>query len=97
YGLTGTDKRFSLFNTTRWQETDLSVVPGLGVVPVLAAENFSTEAVGTALERLRSLGSVAAPGFMDPEGIVVFLSAARSMFKVTLKGDELPKGLVESA
>ncbi len=95
YGLT--EKRFSLFNTTRWQDTDLSVVPGLGVVPVLAAENFSTEAVHTALERLRTEGSVAAPGFMDPEGIVVFLSAARSMFKVTLKNDEAPKGSLEAA
>jgi len=42
---------------------------------------------------LRTIGSVAAPGFMDPEGIVVYLSAARSMFKVTLKGDDAPKSL----
>lgn len=88
-----TEKRFSLFNTSRWLDTDLTLVDGLDVVPILAAENFSTEAVATAVERLRTLGSVASPGFMNPEGVVVFLSAARSMFKVTLEKDDQPKGL----
>jgi hypothetical protein len=32
---------------------------------------------------------------MNPEGVVVYLSAARSMFKVTLKDDELPKSVSE--
>lgn len=41
--------------------------------------------------------SIAAPGYMNPEGVVVYLSAARSMFKVTLKDDELPKSLAEAA
>jgi hypothetical protein len=31
------------------------------------------------------------PGFMDPEGIVVYHVAANQMFKVTLKGDDAPK------
>ena len=94
YGLTNGDKRFSLFNTSRWdvERDGLDAVDGLDVVPILAAENFSTEAISRVVENLRSNGSVAAPGFMKPEGIVVYLSAARTSFKVTLKGDAAPKG-----
>jgi len=32
------------------------------------------------------------PGFMNPEGIIVFHTAAGQMFKVTCKDDEKPKG-----
>jgi hypothetical protein len=45
-----------------------------------------------ALEDLRLFGSRAEPGFMKPEGIVVFMHASRTMHKVTLEGDEQPKG-----
>jgi hypothetical protein len=44
------------------------------------------------LDTLRDEGSVAAPGFMKPEGIVVYHTAARTTFKVTLEKDEQPKG-----
>lgn len=44
-----------------------------------------------AINRLINLGS-AAPGFDDPEGIIVFHTAANSMFKVTVKDDEKAKG-----
>lgn len=97
YGLTGGDKRFSLFNTARYGETDFSEVPALGVVPVLYQGPFSLRAVDDEMDRLDQLGSVAAPGFFDPEGIVVFHAAAQQMFKVTLKGDEAPKSLAVSA
>jgi hypothetical protein len=90
YGLK--EKRFSLFNTHRWEGTDLSVVPQLDTVPVLYRGRFSQEAIEGVLDYLRDEGSVAASGFRDPEGIVVYLPAARQMFKVTLKGDEAPKG-----
>jgi hypothetical protein len=45
-----------------------------------------------ALDKLRREGSVAAPGFMDPEGIVTFHEASGQLFKATIKGDEKPKG-----
>ncbi len=92
YGLKGGDKRFSLFNTARWRYVDLSAVPGLGVVPLLYQGPFDQAAINHQLEDLRSEGSVAAPGFMSPEGIVVYVTAAHTSFKVTLKGDEAPKG-----
>jgi len=97
YGLA--EKRFSLFNTGRWHADSMDEfykVPGLGVVPVLYAGPFDQEAINYALFKLDTAGSVAAPGFMDPEGVVVYVAAARSMFKVTIKGDEAPKSVLEA-
>lgn len=88
YGLD--HKRFSLFNAGRWG--DDAVRPACcHVVPVLA-EGVQEVAVESALHRLRTEGSVAAPGFMRPEGIVVYHTASRSLFKVTLERDAEPKG-----
>lgn len=38
-------------------------------------------------------GSVAAPGFAKPEGIIIFHTASRQLFKKTVEKDELPKGV----
>lgn len=94
YGLPKGEKRFSLFNTTRWAGDErLDYIPSLDVVPVLYAGPFGHYAVEDALHQLRKSGSQAAP-FLNPEGIVVFHGASRQMFKVTLEGDEVPKGQV---
>jgi hypothetical protein len=97
YGLD--HKRFSLFNTARWNDflsvdEDFSYEDSIGlhVVPTLYAGPFSEYEIGNALATLDNLGSQAAPGFLDPEGIIIFHTAANSMFKVTLKDDEKPKG-----
>lgn len=91
YGLK--EKRFSLFNVDRWNTENLPACVGL--VPVLYRGLFCTEAVEMCVARLRQEGSVAAPGFMDAEGIVVYHIAGNVGFKVTLKDDELPKSLVD--
>jgi hypothetical protein len=98
YGLT--EKRFSLFNTGLSSKDP--VHPGqcrppacCNVVPVLYRGVFSSMWAGVMLSQLEALGSLAAPGFMDPEGIVIYLAAARQSFKVTLKNDEVPKSLVK--
>jgi hypothetical protein len=57
------------------------------VVPVLYEGPFSVSAAIEAAELLAAEGSLAAPGFDNPEGIVVFHKAARSLFKMTLGGD----------
>lgn len=114
YGLPKGEKRFSLFNTTRWcstrnftdpmvscEGTTLipdAAVPGLSVVPVLAqvpgqALNY---AVNQALDRLQIDGSQAAPGFMRPEGVVIFQPSTLVTFKATLENDEVPKSLVRN-
>ncbi|HEX8489349.1 MAG TPA: RNA ligase family protein [Propionibacteriaceae bacterium] len=95
YGLT--EKRFSLFNTARYGTTDFTELPQVGAVPVLYEGPFEQYAVLSALQDLQDNGSHAAPGFMDPEGVVVFHSAAQQMFKVTIKGDEMPKSAERAA
>jgi hypothetical protein len=92
YGLD--HKRFSLFNVGRWSAEN--VPPCVHVVPTLAVlDKFSTAAVAEAIEWLRANGSRAAPGFMRPEGVVVFHAAAGALFKATLENDERPKGSTE--
>lgn len=103
YGLVNTDRRFSLFNTARWggdAALGLLGIDGDAVrpVPVLYEGPFEVawgevSPIQKAVESLRMTGSVAAPGFMNPEGIVVYMTASRTMHKVTLVGDEAPKGV----
>lgn len=94
YGLTNGDKRFSLFNVARWTQDDpekLKAIDGLGVVPVLYEGDFSTDVVDLVMERLLAEGSQAAIGFDNPEGVVVFHSQLREMFKVTYEYDATGK------
>jgi hypothetical protein len=91
-----TKKTFSLFNTERW--TDATVRPECcEVVPVLyagpIAEFGVMKGLKTALSTLERQGSFAAPGFMKPEGVIVWHTAARMLFKVTLDKDDAPKAL----
>lgn len=76
----------------KWQD----VLPECcGLVPVLYRGLFDTTAVDRAIETLRLTGSAAAPGFMKPEGVVVFHVAGNVGFKKTLVKDEIPKALAE--
>jgi len=88
YGLT--EKRFSLFNTSRWYET--APPSCCYVVPVLYDGIFHSDAVKDALLQLEVNGSMAAPGFMQPEGVVIYQTAGRVYFKKTLSKDEEWKG-----
>lgn len=85
YGLQ--EKRFSLFNTGRWTVPDVILPACVGLVPILYQGDFSTNVIEEQLALLKERGSTAAPGFMDPEGIVIYLPAARQLFKATLDGD----------
>ena len=104
YGLKQGDKRFSLFNTKRWNNETLGkregflLMPiGLGVVPVLYEGPFHSPEwrISTpwddALRDLVIDGSQAAPGFERPEGVVIYHHAANHCFKVTLEHDDSPK------
>lgn len=88
YGLD--HKRFSLFNTGRWNEE--TTPEGLFVVPVLHVGRFNTGDIEMCLRILRDFGSTAAPGFTKPEGVVVWHSAARTYLKATLEKDAEWKG-----
>jgi hypothetical protein len=61
------------------------------LVPQMYRGVFTTEAVETCLTYLRENGSIASPGFMRPEGVVVFHVAGNVGFKKTLEKDEVPK------
>lgn len=61
------------------------------VVPVLFRGLFETKAVEDALWKLQKGGSIASPGFMRPEGVVVFHMAANIGFKKTIEKDEEAK------
>lgn len=65
-----------------------------GLVPVLYRGLFDTQKILEVLEDLKVHGSYASPGFMNPEGIVVFHIAGNVGFKKTIKNDEVPKSLI---
>ncbi len=85
------EKRFSLFNTSRWNEKNPPPAC-CSVVPVLFEGIFTSTVVDDCLELLKTNGSVAASGFMNPEGVVVYQHAGRVYFKKTIEKDEEPKG-----
>lgn len=87
------EKRFSLFNTFRWTEETLPSC--CSVVPVLYKGDFSSDMINITLESLKEDGSKASPGFMNPEGIIIFHTSANMGFKKTIKDDNMPKSLIE--
>lgn len=97
YGLTGDDKRFSLFSVGRWSAGAMEKFGAerpacCGVVPVLARGALLDINLPGVLEDLRVGGSMVAPGFMQPEGIVVFHEPSRHLYKYTLDKNDGHKG-----
>lgn len=91
YGLKNGERHFSLFNTTRW--SDVNTRPACcDVVPILETGTDLAYAVAAAMHSLCMWGSYAVARYPRPEGIVIYHTASRSMFKVTLENDEAPKG-----
>jgi hypothetical protein len=88
YGLR--EKRFSLFNVGRWTEENKPACCHL--VPIIYRGEFSTSYTAMSMGRLNDEGSIAAPGFMDPEGIMIYHTAADQMFKKTFEKDNEGKG-----
>jgi hypothetical protein len=73
-------KRFSLFNVGRWADDE--VRPACcHVVPTLWSGDFDTDLIEDVCDKLKLYGSVAAPGFMKPEGIIIYHTAAKQYFK----------------
>jgi hypothetical protein len=89
YGLT--EKRFSLFNVHRWA-ADATRPACCHVVPTLYRGMFLEPAIDAALANLVEFGSVAAPEFMKPEGVIIYHTAAKTLFKKTIEKDEEWKG-----
>lgn len=96
YGLTNGEKRFSLFNVNRYQYVK-GLFHQIDLVPELYRGPFSTTKVSQVLGHLSREGSQAAPGFMRPEGVIVYHVGAGSVFKafVDPEDEAAPKGLRE--
>mgnify|MGYP000855256098 CR=1 FL=1 len=82
------EKRFSLFNVHRWTE---GLPSCCSLVPVLYQGDYDTSIIDNVMESLASSGSLASPGFMNPEGIVVYHSASRDLYKMTFEHDKTGK------
>ena len=90
YGMT--EKVFSLFNVSKWGSEDARPAC-CRVVPTLTIwGDFSTAVILEQLARLREHGSYASPGFMKPEGIIIYHTQGNLYFKKTLEKDEEWKG-----
>ena len=85
------ERRFALFNAHRWNSNNPNKPTCAGVVPMVGEGWTDWQGVDRALAQLRDKGSVAVPGFMNPEGIIVYHAASRMYFKVTLDNDGVPK------
>jgi len=81
YGLT--EKRFSLFNVARWNSDNPNRPACCAVVPIIPLDDPDQ-----AMMYLEEHGSLAAPGWAKPEGIVVYHTASRSMYKRTFENDQ---------
>lgn len=80
-----TERRWSLFNTSKPLPEGLP--SNVYQVPVLATIEFNTNRIALELGLLQASGSHAAPGYMNPEGVVVFHKASGQLFKYTFDGD----------
>ena len=90
YGMT--EKRFVLFNATRWtQPKKDGLLPSwVDVVPVLYSGPYKEGIVTETMSKLKETGSIIAPGFMRPEGIVIYFSRADLCFKYVFEAETTP-------
>jgi len=88
----GADKKyFSLFNVSKWESVAARPTCCLSV-PVMYEGIFAEDEIRIALNRLEHYGSVAASGFMKPEGVMIYHHAANIYFKKTIEKDHERKG-----
>lgn len=88
YGLK--EKRFSLFNVGRWNDETKPAC--CYVVPTLGRGTFDTDFIANVMVDLALGGSWAAPGFLHPEGVVIFHTQSGALFKKTFDRDDAGKG-----
>jgi len=100
------EKRFSLFNVSRWVkklkyngELTIHIIGEKQeycpeccyVVPILYEGMFNTSIISSVLDELKIAGSKASIGFMKPEGIVIYHKQGNVYFKKTIENDEKGK------
>lgn len=88
YGLS--NKRFALFNTARPKDTLPVCCEQVTIMyqgPGLELSRITTELIA----HLNAKGSVHCPGYLKPEGLVVYSSLTKSRYKVLCGNDDGPK------
>lgn len=104
YGLS--EKQFALFNVARWIKPgdvwtsgQAYAPPCCYVVPVLYRGSFCTGTIQSVMDQLDREGSRAVPGFAQPEGIVIYHTAAKCFSRklLTTTNKESPIRMNESA
>lgn len=95
WALHGTEPKRILTADPRIEKYQDILPEGILLVPELYRGEFDTQKINDVLDDLKTTGSHASPGFMNPEGIVVFHIAGNVGFKKTIKNDEVPKSLVK--
>lgn len=88
YNLKQGEKRFSLFNVSRW---GVDRPACCSVVPIIWQGNFNDLKVQEIMDAFWEHGSYASPGFMNPEGIVIYHTKGNVGFKKTFKKDDTGK------
>jgi hypothetical protein len=84
YGFPQGVRKFALFNTKRWTKaSEFFTLPELTVVPVIHEGEFLTSAIEGVMHDLKENGSKLVPGFLNPEGVVIYHVAAGATFKRT--------------
>ncbi len=92
YGLT--KRRFTLFNTHRYQslptvgseDQDNCIVTKVPLLSIGNALGGIQQDIDAVVSTLRTKGSIAAPGCLNPEGVVLYLDG--TLHKVIINGDE---------
>lgn len=87
YGLA--ERRWYLFSVERWRAEGLpqGLPAGVHLVPLLHQGPLPTAKLEELLNNLKEKGSVAVPGFLDPEGVVIKHLGGGHLYKITLDGD----------
>jgi hypothetical protein len=88
YGIS--EKRFSLFNTSKWNNETCPAC--CEVVPVLWTGSMDKLDVPSIMADLATTGSWASLTYMNPEGIVIYHTAGNFYLKKTFEKDEAGKG-----
>lgn len=83
-------KEFALFNAIRWSDQELP--DRVRTVPLIYTGRIADFAlIDNTLDSLKENGSLVTPGFMNPEGIVMYHGPSRTAFKRTFDYDEAGK------
>lgn len=76
-------KVFSLF-VFRWEELPKCC----SIVPYLYEWPFDTNKIDEVMGKLKEWWSIASPWFMNPEGIIIYHTASKQIYKKTFEHDE---------